>query len=64
MLKKLRSQRLQKEGGQQAVKAGKNMANDLWMGAVGPLSQSPFYFNKLSLFADLSVQAVRNTLCY
>jgi tRNA 2-selenouridine synthase SelU len=34
MLKKLRSQRLQKEGGQQAVKAGKNMANDLWMGAV------------------------------
>ncbi|KAH8965869.1 hypothetical protein BDL97_04G139000 [Sphagnum fallax] len=34
MLKKLRSQRLQKEGGQQAVKSGKHMANDLWMGAV------------------------------
>jgi hypothetical protein len=42
MLKKLRSQRLQKEGGQQAVKSGKHMANDLWMGAVGPLSQSLF----------------------
>jgi hypothetical protein len=64
MLKKLRSQRLQKEGGQQAVKSGKHMANDLWMGAVGPLSQSLFDFDKLSLFADLSVQAIRSTLCY
>jgi hypothetical protein len=46
------------------VKSGKHMANDLWMGAVGPLSQSLFDFDKLSLFADLSVQAIRSTLCY